>query len=230
MNSNIPNHVAIIMDGNGRWASIRDLERSEGHKKGTENLPEIVEGFKESGVRYLTLYAFSTENWTRPQKEISALMNLLLESIGSQLEHLHKNNIKIIHLGDKVGLSVKIQKAIAKAEKITKNNTDLTLSIAFNYGGRNELIGAIKQIIKEDIEPDNINEQVISERLYSKSIPDPDLVIRTAGEIRTSNFLLWQSAYSEYHFTDVLWPDFNKEHISEALEEYSKRRRKYGSS
>ena len=120
MNSNIPNHVAIIMDGNGRWASIRDLERSEGHKKGTENLPEIVEGFKESGVRYLTLYAFSTENWTRPQKEISALMNLLLESIGSQLEHLHKNNIKIIHLGDKVGLSIKIQKAIAKAEKITK--------------------------------------------------------------------------------------------------------------
>lgn len=230
MDSIIPNHVAIIMDGNGRWAEIRDLERSKGHKKGTENLPAIVEIFQEIGVHYLTLYAFSTENWARPRKEVTALMNLLLESIASQLDNLNKNNVKLIHLGNKETLSKKVQKAISKAEKITKSNTGLTLSIAFNYGGRDELIGVMKQLIEDGIEPDSINEKTVSCRLYSKGIPDPDLIIRTAGEIRISNFLIWQSAYSEYYFTEVLWPDFNKENVLEALNEYSKRQRKYGSA
>ena len=229
MKSNIPNHVAIIMDGNGRWANIHGLDRSEGHKKGTENLPEIVKSFKEHGVKYLTLYAFSTENWARPEKEVSSLMSLLLESISAQLDDLHKNNIKVIHLGNKLELSKKLQRAISRAEKITSKNTELTLSIAFNYGGRDELIKAIKMIVSENIPQDNITEQTISERLYSKNIPDPDLIIRTAGEMRISNFLIWQSAYAEYYFTQVLWPDFNKTHVSEALEEYSKRHRKYGS-
>ena len=230
MNSIIPNHVAIIMDGNGRWANMRNLERSKGHKKGTENLPTIVEGFQEVGVQYLTLYAFSTENWARPKKEVAALMNLLLESIASQLDNLNKNNVKLVHLGNKETLSKKVRKSIAKAEKITSANTGLTLSIAFNYGGRDELIGVIKQIIKDGIESDTISEKTVSCRLYSKGIPDPDLIIRTAGEIRISNFLIWQSAYSEYYFTEVLWPDFNKKNILEALDEYSKRHRKYGSS
>ena len=230
MNSHIPNHVAIIMDGNGRWASMRGLERSKGHQEGTKKLPEIVEGFQKAGVQYLTLYAFSTENWARPKKEVTALMNLLLESIASQLDNLNKNNAKIIHLGDKNTLSKKVQKAITKAETITSTNTGLTLSIAFNYGGRNELIEAIKQIIKDGVNPASINEKLLSNRLYSKDIPDPDIIIRTAGEMRISNFLIWQSAYSEYYFTETLWPDFNKSNIEEVLHEYSRRSRKYGAS
>ena len=230
MNSKIPKHVAIIMDGNGRWANMRGLDRSVGHKKGTENLPKIVDCFQEHEVEYLTLYAFSTENWARPKNEVSALMNLLLESIASQLDSLHKNNIKIIHFGNKQTLSKKVQKAIEKAENMTSKNTGLTLSIAFNYGGRDEIIKVIKQIIEENIPSSKIDDQIVSERLYSKDIPDPDLIIRTAGEIRISNFLIWQSAYSEYYFTDVLWPDFDIKDISEALNNYEKRFRKYGSS
>jgi undecaprenyl diphosphate synthase len=222
------NHVAIIMDGNGRWADSHGLIRSEGHRQGTKNLREVVKAFADEGVSFVTLYAFSKENWQRPRNEVQNLFDLLVESVAQNLEGLHQDGVCILHLGDKNNLPYEVREAIAHSEKITKGNYHVTLSLAFNYGGRAEIIEAVKKIVKDSIAFSDITERVIEDRLYTSAIPDPDLIIRTAGEKRLSNFLIWQSAYSEYYFTDVLWPDFGKADVQKAIREYKSRKRKFG--
>ena len=222
------NHVAIIMDGNGRWADSHGLIRSEGHRQGTKNLREVVKAFADEGVSFVTLYAFSKENWQRPRNEVQNLFDLLVESVAQNLEGLHQDGVCILHLGDKNNLPYEVREAIGHSEKITKGNYHVTLSLAFNYGGRAEIIEAVKKIVKDSIAFSDITERVIEDRLYTSAIPDPDLIIRTAGEKRLSNFLIWQSAYSEYYFTDVLWPDFGKADVQKAIREYKSRRRKFG--
>jgi len=221
-------HVAIIMDGNGRWATSRGLTRSTGHEKGTLNIQNVLRAFLHHGVTFVTLYAFSTENWNRPQNEVDRLMNLTVSSIADQLDQLHAEGIKITHLGEKSSLPIEVRQAIAKCETLTAFNKNLVLNIAFNYGGRTEIVKAINQLLEENQHPGKITEEHISERLYTKGIPDPDMIIRTAGEMRLSNFLIWQSAYSEYYSTDTLWPDFDESDVVKALEEYSRRTRKFG--
>jgi undecaprenyl diphosphate synthase len=225
---NIPLHIAIIMDGNGRWAKKHNLPRLLGHKKGVENIRNVVKLAILNKIQYLTLYAFSTENWGRPVDEVHGLMELLTNVIENETKELHKQNVKINHLGRTKNLSNQLQNAIQEALEVTKYNKGLTLNIAFDYGSRNELIEATKKIIIDNIQPDLLNEALFEKYLYSSSLPDPDLIIRTAGEIRLSNFLLWQAAYSEYHFTKTLWPDFNKTDMKEALSEYNKRKRQFG--
>jgi len=222
------NHVAIIMDGNGRWADSHGLIRSEGHRQGTKNLREVVKAFADEGVSFVTLYAFSKENWQRPRNEVQNLFDLLVESVAQNLEGLHQDGVCILHLGDKNNLPYEVREAIGHSEKITKGNYHVTLSLAFNYGGRAEIIEAVKKIVKDSIAFSDITERVIEDRLYTSAIPDPDLIIRTAGEKRLSNFLIWQSAYSEYYFTDVLWPDFGKADVQKAIREYKSRKRKFG--
>ena len=222
------NHVAIIMDGNGRWADSHGLIRSEGHRQGTKNLREVVKAFADEGVSFVTLYAFSKENWQRPRNEVQNLFDLLVESVAQNLEDLHQDGVCILHLGDKNNLPYEVREAIGHSEKITKGNYHVTLSLAFNYGGRAEIIEAVKKIVKDSIAFSDITERVIEDRLYTSAIPDPDLIIRTAGEKRLSNFLIWQSAYSEYYFTDVLWPDFGKADVQKAIREYKSRKRKFG--
>ena len=222
------NHVAIIMDGNGRWADSHGLIRSEGHRQGTKNLREVVKAFADEGVSFVTLYAFSKENWQRPHNEVQNLFDLLVESVAQNLEGLRQDGVCIQHLGDKNNLPYEVREAIGHSEKITKGNYHVTLSVAFNYGGRAEIIEAVKKIVKDSIAFSDITERVIEDRLYTSAIPDPDLIIRTAGEKRLSNFLIWQSAYSEYYFTDVLWPDFGKSDVQKAIREYKSRRRKFG--
>ena len=222
------NHVAIIMDGNGRWAASHGLIRSEGHRQGTKNLREVVKAFADEGVSFVTLYAFSKENWQRPHNEVQNLFDLLVESVAQNLEGLHQDGVCIQHLGDKNNLPYEVREAIGHSEKITQGNYHVTLSVAFNYGGRAEIIEAVKKIVKDSIAFSDITERVIEDRLYTSAIPDPDLIIRTAGEKRLSNFLIWQSAYSEYYFTDVLWPDFGKADVQKAIREYKSRKRKFG--
>ena len=222
------NHVAIIMDGNGRWAASHGLIRSEGHRQGTKNLREVVKAFADEGVSFVTLYAFSKENWQRPRNEVQNLFDLLVESVAQNLEGLHQDGVCIQHLGDKNNLPYEVREAIGHSEKITQGNYHVTLSVAFNYGGRAEIIEAVKKIVKDSIAFSDITERVIEDRLYTSAIPDPDLIIRTAGEKRLSNFLIWQSAYSEYYFTDVLWPDFGKADVQKAIREYKSRKRKIG--
>ena len=222
------NHVAIIMDGNGRWADSHGLIRSEGHRQGTKNLREVVKAFADEGVSFVTLYAFSKENWQRPHNEVQNLFDLLVESVAKNLEGLHHDGVCIQHLGDKNNLPSKVREALRHSEDITQENHHVTLSVAFNYGGRAEIIEAVKKIIKDSVAFSDITERVIEDRLYTSAIPDPDLIIRTAGEKRLSNFLIWQSAYSEYYFTDVLWPDFGKADVQKAIREYKSRRRKFG--
>ena len=222
------NHVAIIMDGNGRWADSHGLIRSEGHRQGTKNLREVVKAFADEGVTFVTLYAFSKENWQRPHNEVQNLFDLLVESVAQNLEGLRQDGVCIQHLGDKNNLPYEVREAIGHSEKITQGNYHVTLSVAFNYGGRAEIIEAVKKIVKDSIAFSDITERVIEDRLYTSAIPDPDLIIRTAGEKRLSNFLIWQSAYSEYYFTDVLWPDFGKADVQKAIREYKNRKRKFG--
>ena len=230
LNPNVPlRHVGIIMDGNGRWAHSKGMEREEGHRQGTKNLNEILATFTEYGVETVTLYAFSTENWNRPRNEVKNIFNLLVESVASDLEELNENNIEIKHIGEKSGLPLEVVHAVRQAEDRTANNTGLKLLIAFNYGGRSEIVRAVKQIIIDELDSNDVKEESIENRLYTSGIPHPDLIIRTAGEKRLSNFLLWQSAYSEYYFTDVLWPEFNKNDAKTAVEEYLSRNRRYGS-
>ena len=226
----VPVHVALIMDGNGRWAEEKGLERTEGHVHGASNLPKIVTKFSECGVKYLTLYAFSTENWGRPQSEVENILKLLLNSINSELENLHKQGVKILHLGDKATLPEEISQAISRSEQLTKNNSKLILSVAFSYGGRSEIISAVKKIISEGIEAKDIDEERFEKHLTTDGIPDPDIIVRTAGEMRLSNFLIWQSAYSEYYFTDVLWPDFGEDDVELVIETFSNRIRRFGKS
>lgn len=230
--NNLPVHIAIIMDGNGRWAKKRGLPRNIGHREGSNALKRVVEACDSIGIKYFTVYAFSTENWKRPKNEVDTLMSLLLEYLRDSDRELAGKNVRIRVLGYIKGLPPEIQKEVDRVMENTKSNTGLNLNIALNYGSRDEILHGVKHIIKDvkagKIDAEKINEQTFSEYLYTSGIPDPDLVIRTSGEMRVSNFLLWQMAYSEFWFTDVLWPDFKKEHIIEAVKEYQKRNRRYG--
>ncbi len=224
-----PQHVAIIMDGNGRWAKGRGLPRLMGHKAGGENIGPVVKIFADHGVRYLTLYAFSTENWNRPKVEVAGLLSLLTKRIDKETRLFHEGNVRLVHIGRVDRLSQKLRQKIEAATELTKSNTGLTLCLAFDYGGRDEIVQAARRLSSDNIPDSMIDETLLSQFLYTAGIPDPDLIIRTGGEIRLSNFLLWQAAYSELYFTPVLWPDFGQKEIGEALSEYEQRRRRFGS-
>ena len=227
-----PVHVAIIMDGNGRWAMARGLPRSAGHKRGAESLRKSVKGAISNGISYLTLFGFSSENWKRPPDEIRDLMGLLRLYLKSEIKDLHKEGVRLIIIGDRKNLDKDIIKIIQSSEEITKNNTRLTLIIALSYGGRAEILHAAKQIGKDiaqgDLKISDIDEDVLSDRLFTKDIPDPDLLIRTSGEQRLSNFLLWQCAYTEFIFVDTLWPDFAEADFESAIKVFQNRERRYG--
>ena len=221
-------HIAIIMDGNGRWATKRHLPRLAGHKAGVTALRRVVECASDEHIEMLSVYAFSTENWDRPRIEVDGLMRLFWETIRSDVENLHRDGVRLRHLGRLHDLSPDIQQAVHDSVELTKNNTGIGLNVCFNYGGRAELVDAVRHIIADGRCPDMITEELISSYLYTRNLPDPDLVIRTAGEMRVSNFLLWQSAYSEYYATPALWPDFGREDLLEALESYRQRQRRFG--
>lgn len=229
---NIPEHIAIIMDGNGRWAQKRKLPRQIGHKAGVETIRNIVKECNNLGVKYLTLYAFSTENWKRPQEEVSALMNLLVLYLKNELIELHNNDVIINYIGNIEELPVKCINELVKAKEKTKNNKGLTLNLALNYGSRDEIIKGIKELYidieSKKLNINDINEEVFSNYLYTVNIPEPDLLIRTSGEKRLSNFLLWQLSYTEFWFTDVLWPDFTANHLRAAIKEVQNRERRFG--
>lgn len=224
----LPNHVAIIMDGNGRWAEKRGMPRLFGHRAGTDNVQGVVETFDRYQVRYLTLYAFSTENWRRPGVEVSGLFHILAEMIDRETRVLHKKGVKLAHLGKVDELAPELRDKVRKAIELTKNNTGLTLSIAFDYGGRAEILEAVRRIIHDDVPAEDITESLFGSYLYTADVPDPDLIIRTAGEMRLSNFLIWQAAYSEFYSTPTLWPDFDEKEIEKALVAYSRRERRFG--
>ncbi|HHW32090.1 MAG TPA: isoprenyl transferase [Clostridiaceae bacterium] len=230
--NNLPEHIAIIMDGNGRWARKKGLSRNIGHREGSQTLRRIVEACKKIGIKYLTVYAFSTENWNRPKSEVDSLMALLLEYLQRAEKELAGDNTRIRVIGDLSRLSEEIRLQTQKVMKMTEKNTGLILNIALNYGGRAEIAQAAKEIAKEvnqgKLKPSAINEKTVADRLYTAGIPDPDLIIRTGGEERLSNFLLWQAAYSELWFTDVLWPDFSEEDLLKAIKDYQERNRRYG--
>ena len=224
----VPRHVAIIMDGNGRWATSRGMSRSEGHRAGTENVRRAIEAFAQEGVEYLTLYAFSTENWARPSEEVEALISLIHEVIGPESENLHDMGVRIRHIGSLGRLSDELRCAIEESVELTENNDRLTLCVAFNYGARAEILEAVRRIVREGVDAESVDEQTFAARLHTAGVPDPDLIIRTAGEMRLSNFLLWQSAYAEFYSTPVLWPDFDSVEVGKAIEAYRRRRRKFG--
>ncbi|RJQ41359.1 MAG: di-trans,poly-cis-decaprenylcistransferase [Dehalococcoidia bacterium] len=224
----MPRHVAIIMDGNRRWAERRGLPRHEGHRAGVANLRRVVRQMGELGIPYVTIYGFSTENWKRDKNELAGLFRLLEEVIERETAELHQNGVKIRHLGRLEGLSPKLQEAVKNAIQLTSRNTGVTLSVAFNYGSRSEILNAIQKIIADGVAPEQIDEARFERYLYTCGLPDVDLVIRTGGEFRTSNFLMWQSAYSELYFTSVLWPDFNDEELSRALGTFARRERRFG--
>jgi undecaprenyl diphosphate synthase len=220
--------VAIIMDGNGRWARARGLPRMMGHRAGTENLRRIIRASVELGIKILTIYAFSTENWARPKEEVQGLLRLLENVIENELAELNQEGVQIRHIGRKDELSPRLRKKLEQAIEKTKTNDRLILCIAWNYGGRDEIVHAMKRLIDSGVTSDQVTEELISRSIYTSGLPDPDLVIRTSGEMRISNFLIWQSAYSEWYVTPTLWPDFNKEELIKALDEYKKRDRRYG--
>ncbi|HTY13611.1 MAG TPA: isoprenyl transferase [Candidatus Omnitrophota bacterium] len=222
----IPQHIAIIMDGNGRWAKKRGLPRIAGHKKGAESLREVVKACNELGVKYLTVYAFSTENWQRPEDEVGFLMRLFMEAINNEVQKLHKNKVRIRFLGRLEKFSPELREKMKWAMELTKENLAGNLNVMVNYGGRAELVDAFNAIRAAGM--DKIDEGTVNRYLYTAGIPDPDLLIRTANEMRVSNFLLWQIAYSELYVTDVFWPDFGKQELLKAVEEYGKRERRYG--
>ena len=224
----LPTHVAIIMDGNGRWARSRGKPRSEGHRAGTDNIRRIIEAFAQRGIRYLTLFAFSTENWERPDDEVQGLLEMLREVIGREVELLHEQGVRIKHLGRLDRLAPQLQQAISESIDLTRDNTGLTLSVAFDYGGRAEILEAVRAIIADGIPTERVTEEVFRRYLHTTELPDPDLIIRTAGEMRLSNFLLWQSAYAEYYATTAYWPDFDEGEVARALGAYSRRQRRFG--
>lgn len=229
INSNaIPNHVAIIMDGNGRWAKLRGLPRLDGHRAGTQNIHRVLEYLEKYGVKYVTLFAFSTENWRRPSEEVKALMTILENTIETEAQTLFSNNVQLRYLGRMDRLNNGLQKKITRALELTKNNSGLILSMALDYGGRDEILQAVRRIIDDGIPSENINTQLFEGYLYTHHLPDPDIVIRTAGEQRLSNFLVWQSVYSEFYFSDACWPDFNEEYLAQALEAFRQRKRSFG--
>ena len=224
----IPRHVAIIMDGNGRWAISRGLPRLAGHKAGTENLRRIIRATAEFGIKYLTIYAFSTENWGRPTEEVQGLMGILQDVIDRELNELHQEGVQLRHIGRLERLDPKIQAKVLRAIDLTKDNDKLVLNIAWNYGGRDEIVCAIQKIIRDGIPPEDITDELVSHYMFTAGVPDPDLVIRTSGELRVSNFLIWQVAYSEWYVTPTYWPDFDREEYRRALETYANRERRFG--
>jgi len=224
----IPTHVAIIMDGNGRWALARGLPRLVGHRAGTENLRRIITACVEFGIKYLTIYAFSTENWGRPREEVEGLMNILEDVIDRELAELNKEGVQLRHIGRLERLDPKLQEKVMEAIELTKHNDRLVLSVAFNYGGRDEIVFAIQKMIKDGIKPEEVSSDTVSHYLFTAGVPDPDLIIRTSGELRVSNFLIWQGAYSEWYVTSVYWPDFNKDEFRKALDTFGQRDRRYG--
>lgn len=228
----IPNHIAIIMDGNGRWAKKRSLPRVAGHHEGVNSVRDIVEACGQIGVKYLTLYTFSTENWNRPKEEVSILMRLLLSSLHDECDNLHKNNVRLKTIGDFSSLPLDVQDEFLDAIELTKNNTGLTLVLALSYSGRWDIANAMKRIAddvkKGKLLPEKITDEVIANSLATKGIPDPDLLVRTSGELRISNFLLWQLAYSEMYVTDIFWPDFRRKQLYEAIASFQNRERRFG--
>lgn len=224
----IPTHIAIVMDGNGRWATSRGLPRIAGHRAGTENLRRIIRACVEFNIKYLTIYAFSTENWGRPVDEVEGLMMILEDVIDKELAELYAEGVQLRHIGRLEQLNERLREKVIHAVNLTSGNDKLTLSIAWNYGGRDEIIVAIQKIIKENISPDELNEDLVSHFMFTAGIPDPDLVIRPSGEMRISNFLIWQTAYSEWYFTPTLWPDFDRDELLKALQAYSQRDRRFG--
>ncbi|MYE38021.1 MAG: di-trans,poly-cis-decaprenylcistransferase [Candidatus Spechtbacteria bacterium SB0662_bin_43] len=223
-----PRHVAVIMDGNGRWAKQRGLRAQDGHRAGTENIRTIIETFAKHGVQYLTLYAFSTENWKRSKREIDGLMRILGRSFDREVYPLHRANVRLRHIGKLEKLPTPLRNQVEKSVRLTRNNTGMTVCLAFDYGGRAEIVDAVRSIVNAQIPVHNITEQTVENHLYTHGIPDPDLVIRTGGEKRVSNFLLWQSAYAEYIFYNIYWPEFNERHVQQALAEYAHRTRTFG--
>ena len=232
LEGNIPNHIAIIMDGNGRWARDRSLPRIAGHREGINSVREITRVCGEIGVKHLTLYTFSTENWKRPPSEVSALMALLLKTINIEIKELHKNNVRFTIIGELDSLPNSTVKGLKNGVELTSNNTGLNLCLALNYGSRKEILDAVKsisiQIQNGQLTLDQIDENLISNELYTKNIPDPDLMIRTSGEYRLSNFLLWQSAYTEIYMTDAYWPNFREKQLIESINDYQNRERRFG--
>jgi undecaprenyl diphosphate synthase len=224
----VPRHVAIIMDGNGRWAKARGLPRLAGHRAGTENLRPILEACVEFGIEYLTIWAFSTENWRRPEMEVQGLLRILRRMIRRELEELHKQGVRLQHLGRLDRLPSELQKQVQDAMDVTKDNERIVLNVAFDYGGRAEIVQAVQRIVGDGIPPEAVDEGLLSRYMYTAGQPDPDLIIRTSGELRTSGFMMWQSAYSEYLITPTFWPDFDREELYKALVEYGHRERRYG--
>ncbi|GAB4455346.1 MAG: isoprenyl transferase [Anaerolineales bacterium] len=224
----LPRHVAMIMDGNGRWALSRGLPRLAGHKAGTENLRRVIRSTVEFGVKYLTIYAFSTENWGRPLEEVRGLMSILEDVLDKELAELHAEGVQLRHIGRLERLSPKLQKKVIQAIELTKNNDRLILNVAFNYGGRDEIVHAIQKIIRDGIPAEEVTDELVSRYLYTAGVPDPDLIIRTSGELRVSNFLIWQAAYSEWYVTPTYWPDFDQEEYRRALEAFAQRDRRFG--
>ena len=226
--ANVPEHVAIIMDGNGRWAKARGLPRLAGHRAGTENLRRILETAVEFGIKWLTIYAFSTENWGRPAEEVSGLMSIIEDVIDRELKNLHKNGVRLRHIGSLEGVRPGLRNKIEEAIEYTRNNTRLILNVAFNYGGRSEIVQAVRKIVATGIPAEEITEETISDNLYTAGQPEPDLIIRTSGEVRVSNFLIWQGAYSEWYFSPAFWPDFDAEELRKALQYFGRKERRFG--
>jgi undecaprenyl diphosphate synthase len=226
--NSVPKHIGIIMDGNGRWAKLRGLPRHEGHRHGTENLREILQACGDFGVKHLTIYAFSTENWGRPKTEINFLIRILETVIDRELAELHAKGVQLRHIGSDKGLPKMLQRKVHEAQELTKNNSKIILNVAFDYGGRAEIVQACQQLIAEGVKPEAVTEQMISDRLYTTGQPDPDLIIRTGGDMRISNFMIWQAAYAELYVTPLFWPDFGREELRKALDSFGNRERRFG--
>jgi undecaprenyl diphosphate synthase len=224
----MPTHVAIIMDGNGRWAHRRGLPRQAGHRAGAENLRRIIRACVEFGIKILTVYAFSTENWGRPKSEVQALMKIFARVLDQETDELNAQGVCVHHLGDLTGVDPKLQEKVRRALELTAGNDRLILNVAFNYGGRAEILHAVREMLADGVRPEELTEDIFSSYLFTKDLPDPDLVIRTSGELRVSNFLIWQAAYSEYYPTPALWPDFGREELYEAIVAFNQRDRRYG--
>ncbi len=224
----IPRHVAIIMDGNGRWAAQRGLDRIQGHERGTDNIRRITRAAGELGIEFLTLWAFSTENWSRPEEEVQGILRILAHAIESETAELHRQGARLRHIGELDALEPDLRQSVLDAIDLTRNNDAITLTLAFNYGGRREIVHAVKSMLASGVDPAEVTEETLHEHLYAPDLPDADLIIRTSGEHRMSNFLLWQGAYAEFHFTPCLWPDFDEQDLIDAVIDYSQRERRFG--
>jgi undecaprenyl diphosphate synthase len=224
----VPNHVAFIMDGNGRWATQRGLPRLQGHQAGVTRIHSVLDTLARKGTQFVTVFAFSTENWNRPADEVRGLMEILQDAVREQTDALHRNNVRLVHIGSTRRLSPELQQAVADAQQLTRDNTGITLSVALDYGGRDEILEAVRALIRSGVTPEQVDEALFRQYLYTAHCPDPDLIIRTGGELRVSNFLLWQSAYSEFYHTPTLWPDLDAPELERALDSFAHRQRRFG--